>query len=40
MNLLEKKMVNTLIDLKDWTSGCSGNVQVMYGTSITDYQSA
>ena len=35
-----KIFTDTLIDLKDWTSGWSGNAQVMYGTSITDYQSA
>ena len=35
-----KIFTDTLIDLKDWTSGWNGNAQVMYGKSITDYQSA
>ena len=35
-----KIFTDTLIDLKDWTSGWNGNVQVLYGKSITDYEAA
>lgn len=35
-----KIFTDTLIDLKDWASGWNGNVQVLYGKSITDYEAA